>query len=49
MPTRNISLTRQFARFVAKKIAGNRCENASQVIHAGLESWSARNSNTTPT
>ncbi len=36
MPTRNISLTKQLDRFVAKKIASGRYENASEVIRAGL-------------
>lgn len=36
MPTRNISLTRQLDRFVAKKVASGRYENASEVIRAGL-------------
>jgi hypothetical protein len=32
MPTRNISLTRQFARFVAKKIASNRYLRGSETL-----------------
>ena len=36
MPTRNISLTKQLDRFVAKKIASGRYENASEVVRAGL-------------
>jgi len=36
MPTRNISLTKQLDRFVAKKVASGRYENASEVIRAGL-------------
>ena len=36
MPTRNISLTKHLDRFVAKKIASGRYENASEVIRAGL-------------
>ena len=36
MPTRNISLTKQLDRFVAKTIASGRYENASEVVRAGL-------------
>ena len=36
MPTRNISLTSQLDRFVAKKIASGRYQNASEVVRAGL-------------
>ena len=36
MPTRNISLTKELDRFVAKKVASGRFENASEVIRAGL-------------
>ena len=36
MPTRNVSLTKQLDRFVAKKVASGRFENASEVIRAGL-------------
>jgi antitoxin ParD1/3/4 len=36
VPTRNVSLTKQLDRFVAKKIASGRYENASEVIRAGL-------------
>ena len=36
MPTRNISLTKQLDRFITKKIASGRFENASEVVRAGL-------------
>lgn len=36
MPTRNVSLTKPLDRFVAKKIASGRYENASEVVRAGL-------------
>src|SRR5271154_229461 len=36
MPTRNVNLTRELDRFVAKKIKTGRYENASEVVRAGL-------------
>ena len=36
MPTRNVNLTRELDRFVARKIKNGRYENASEVVRAGL-------------
>lgn len=36
MPTRNVNLTAELDRFVAKKIKTGRYENASEVVRAGL-------------
>jgi antitoxin ParD1/3/4 len=36
MPTRNVNLTHELDRFVAKKIKTGRYENASEVVRAGL-------------
>jgi antitoxin ParD1/3/4 len=36
MPTRNVNLTNELDRFVAKKIKSGRYENASEVVRAGL-------------
>jgi len=36
MPTRNVNLTDELGRFVAKKIKTGRYENASEVVRAGL-------------
>jgi antitoxin ParD1/3/4 len=38
MPTRNINLTDELDRFVAKKVKTGRFENASEVVRAGLRS-----------
>jgi antitoxin ParD1/3/4 len=36
MPTRNVNLTNELDRFVAKKVKSGRYENASEVVRAGL-------------
>ena len=36
MPTRNVNLTAELDRFVAKKVKTGRFENASEVVRAGL-------------
>jgi antitoxin ParD1/3/4 len=36
MPTRNVNLTNELDRFVAKKVRSGRYENASEVVRAGL-------------
>jgi antitoxin ParD1/3/4 len=36
MPTRNVNLTDELDRFVAKKVMTGRYENASEVVRAGL-------------
>jgi len=36
MPTRNVNLTDELDRFVARKIKAGRYENASEVVRAGL-------------
>ena len=36
MPTRNVNLTKELDRFVAKKVKTGRYENASEVVRAGL-------------
>jgi antitoxin ParD1/3/4 len=36
MPTRNVNLTAELDRFVAKKVKTGRYENASEVVRAGL-------------
>ena len=36
MPTRNVSLTDELDRFVAKKVKTGRYENASEVVRAAL-------------
>ncbi len=36
MPTRNVNLTGELDRFVAKKVKTGRYENASEVVRAGL-------------
>jgi antitoxin ParD1/3/4 len=36
MPTRNVKLTHELDRFVAKPAKTGRYENASQVVRAGL-------------
>ena len=36
MPTRNVNLTVELDRYVAKKIKTGRYENASEVVRAGL-------------
>jgi antitoxin ParD1/3/4 len=36
VPTRNVSLTNELDRFVAKKVKTGRYENASEVVRAGL-------------
>jgi antitoxin ParD1/3/4 len=36
MPTRNVNLTHELDRFVAKKVSSGRYENASEVVRAGL-------------
>ena len=36
MPTRNVNLTDELERFVAKKVKAGRYENASEVVRAGL-------------
>lgn len=38
MPTRNVNLTDELDRFVAKKVKAGRYENASEVVRAGLRS-----------
>lgn len=38
MPTRNVNLTDELDRFVAKKVKTGRYENASEVVRAGLRS-----------
>jgi antitoxin ParD1/3/4 len=38
MPTRNVNLTGELDRFVAKKVKTGRFENASEVVRAGLRS-----------
>ncbi len=36
MPTRNVNLTDDLDRFVARKVKSGRYENASEVVRAGL-------------
>ncbi|MBZ5607756.1 MAG: type II toxin-antitoxin system ParD family antitoxin [Acidobacteriia bacterium] len=36
MPTRNVNLTNELNRFVLKKVASGRYENASEVVRAAL-------------
>ena len=36
MPTRNVNLTDELDRFVAKKIKSGRYENVSEAVRAGL-------------
>ena len=36
MPTRNVNLTDELDRFVAKKVKTGRYQNASEVVRAGL-------------
>jgi antitoxin ParD1/3/4 len=36
MPTRNVNLTNELDRFVARKVRTGRYENASEVVRAGL-------------
>ena len=36
MPTRNINLTEELDRFVAKKVGSGKYANASEVVRAGL-------------
>ena len=36
MPTRNVNLTDELDRFVARKVKSGRYENASEVVRAGL-------------
>jgi antitoxin ParD1/3/4 len=36
MPTRNVNLTAELDRFVAKKVKAGRYENASEVVRAAL-------------
>jgi antitoxin ParD1/3/4 len=36
MPTRNVNLTNELDRFVAKRVKAGRYENASEVVRAGL-------------
>ena len=36
MPTRNVNLTDELDRFVAKKVRGGRYENTSEVVCGGL-------------
>ena len=36
MPTRNVNLTEELDRFVAKKVKTGRYENASEVVRAAL-------------
>lgn len=36
MPTRNVNLTAELDRFVAKRVKSGRYENASEVVRAGL-------------
>ena len=36
MPTRNVNVTAELDRFVAKKVKSGRYENASEVVRAGL-------------
>ena len=36
MPTRNVNLTAELDRFVARKVKSGRYENASEVVRAGL-------------
>jgi len=36
MPTRNVNLTNDLDRFVARKVKSGRYENASEVVRAGL-------------
>lgn len=36
MPTRNINLTKELDRFVARKVQTGRYESASEVVRAGL-------------
>jgi len=36
MPTRNVNLTNELDRFVAKKVKTGQYENASEVVRAGL-------------
>ena len=36
MPARNVSLTNELDRFVAKKVKTGRYENASAIVRAGL-------------
>jgi antitoxin ParD1/3/4 len=36
MPTRNVNLTDELDRFVAKKVKSGRYKNASEVVRAGL-------------
>jgi antitoxin ParD1/3/4 len=36
MPTRNVNLTDELERFVARKVKSGRYENASEVVRAGL-------------
>jgi antitoxin ParD1/3/4 len=38
MPTRNVNLTNELDRFVAKKVRTGRYENATEVVRAGLRS-----------
>jgi antitoxin ParD1/3/4 len=38
MPTRNVNLTVELERFVVKKVASGRYENASEVMRAALRS-----------
>ena len=38
MPTRNVNLTDELDRFVAKKVSSGRYENASEVVRAALRS-----------
>ncbi len=38
MPTRNVNLTTELDRFVARKVKTGRYENASEVIRAALRS-----------
>jgi antitoxin ParD1/3/4 len=36
MPTRNINLTKELDRFVARRVSTGRYESASEVVRAGL-------------
>lgn len=38
MPTRNVNLTDELDRFVARKVKAGRYENASEVVRAALRS-----------
>jgi antitoxin ParD1/3/4 len=42
MPTQNVNLTDELARFVAAKVASGRYQNASEVVRAALRALEER-------